>query len=174
MSTFIITGIKKLTDNFLKIAEEEERKSKVAMHKASIEVVNEAKRSMSTQKSGESYKVSKTGALHVASRAGEAPAVLTGRLRASLTHRVSGKTFIPYPYKFSGKGGHPGGAGVTKLTDPKERGVMMTTAHIGTDVEYAEKLEKGSRKIAARPFLLPALEKSRNKIVEILKDELGF
>jgi len=35
-------------------------------------------------------------------------------------------------------------------------------------------IEKGKRKIAARPFMLPALEKSRNKIVEVLKDEMGF
>jgi len=173
MASFIVTGVKELINKLQETIEEEDRKAKVALHKACIVVENEAKRSMSGQKSGRSYQVSKTGPLHVASRPGEPPAVLTGRLRASLAHRVSGKTFIPHAYTFKGKGEHKGGAGVTKLPEP-EGGFHVTTAHVGTNVEYAMDLEKGKRKIAARPFMLPALEKSRNKILDIMKDELGF
>jgi len=44
------------------------------------------------------------------------------------------------------------------------------TAIIGSDVEYAPYQEYGTYKMAAQPFLRPALEQSRDEIVRILED----
>ncbi len=40
---------------------------------------------------------------------------------------------------------------------------------VGTNVEYAPFQEFGTHKMAAHPFLFPALESNKNKIVDILK-----
>lgn len=173
MSTFMLTGIKELVKNLGDIVEKENRKGIVAMEKGCIEVENEAKRSMGTGPQYKEYKVSKTGASHWSSSPGYPPNILTGRLRASMAHRISGKPYIPSIYRYSGTGGEPGGSGKTNLSDP-HGSFMVFTGHVGTDVEYARDLEKGKRRVLARPFLLPALEKSRNKILEIFKDYLGF
>lgn len=63
---------------------------------------------------------------HRASAPGQAPAVDTGRLRASIANEL-------------GRDG---------------RGLF---ARIGTNVDYAPHLELGTSKMAARPFLRPAL-----------------
>jgi len=72
---------------------------------------------------------------------GQPPAVDTGRLRASITHRIEG-------------GGY------------EER----TIGYVGTNVEYAPYLEFGTSKMAARPWLTPALEKHREDIKRLIKD----
>lgn len=73
---------------------------------------------------------------------GEPPAVVTGTLRASITHRV------------------------------EEEGAE-TVGYVGTNVEYAKPLEFGTSRMAARPFLYPALAANRENIVNAIKDELG-
>lgn len=72
---------------------------------------------------------------------GEPPAVVTGTLRASITHRVDDEDSEPVGY-------------------------------VGTGVKYAQPLEFGTSKMAARPFLFPALEKNREKVVAAIKEEL--
>jgi HK97 gp10 family phage protein len=72
---------------------------------------------------------------------GEPPAVDTGRLRASITHRVEG-------------GGY----------EEKTVGV------VGTNVEYGKHLEFGTVHMAARPWLTPALERHRKEIVDLIKE----
>lgn len=57
---------------------------------------------------------------------GEGPGVRTGRLRASITHRLGADAQGPY-------------------------------ADVGSNVHYAPFLELGTRKMAARPYLRPAL-----------------
>ena len=52
------------------------------------------KKKLTGKRSGRTYKVSKTGALHVASAPGEPPAVLTGNFRNSVGH--SGPTWDSY------------------------------------------------------------------------------
>jgi len=44
------------------------------------------------------------------------------------------------------------------------------TVVVGTKVKYAKFVELGTVKMAARPFLFPAVEKQSGKIVELLKD----
>jgi len=41
---------------------------------------------------------------------------------------------------------------------------------IGTDVEYAPFVEHGTSRQSAQPFLFPALESSKKKIAELLKN----
>ena len=40
---------------------------------------------------------------------------------------------------------------------------------VGTNVEYAGFVEYGTSKMPAKPYLFPALEKSKSKITELLK-----
>lgn len=72
---------------------------------------------------------------------GEAPAVVTGTLRASITHRQE---------------------------DEEGEAVGI----VGTNVAYAKPLEFGTSRMAARPFMYPALEKNRANIVNAIKEEL--
>jgi HK97 gp10 family phage protein len=69
---------------------------------------------------------------------GEAPAVDTGRLRASITHRV-------------------------------EMDSGEAVAYVGTNVKYAPYLEFGTSRMAARPFMVPAIERNREWIKDKLK-----
>ena len=46
---------------------------------------------------------------------------------------------------------------------------MANEGKVGTDVTYAPYVEFGTIKMPAQPFLFPALEKNKNRIVELLK-----
>lgn len=50
-------------------------------------------------------------------------------------------------------------------TDLKKNSVK-----IGTNVEYAKSLEYGTSKVAARPFLRPALERNKREIPRVFKE----
>lgn len=43
------------------------------------------------------------------------------------------------------------------------------TGIVGTDVEYASSVEFGTATMSAQPYLFPALEKQKSKILELLK-----
>lgn len=47
------------------------------------------------------------------------------------------------------------------MTEPDEEGVV-----VGTNAEYAEPLELGTARMAARPFMGPAIETNRDAITE--------
>ena len=44
---------------------------------------------------------------------------------------------------------------------------------IGTNVEYAIYVEKGTRKMRAQPYLTPALEENKKRIEELAAEYLG-
>jgi HK97 gp10 family phage protein len=44
------------------------------------------------------------------------------------------------------------------------------TGRVGTNVVYSKFLEHGTSKMAARPFLFPALELSKGRIRDVLND----
>ena len=46
---------------------------------------------------------------------------------------------------------------------------IAAKAPVGTDVNYGYYLEVGTSKIAPRPFLVPALRRTRRKVVKIFK-----
>jgi phage gpG-like protein len=93
----------------------------------------------SKSRSGVAYQVSRTGQLHIASAAGEPPAVLTGRLANSIA-----------------------------AASPVWEGDTVTS-EVGTNVEYAARLEYGFRGrdtqgrmyyTAPRPYMQPAVRKA--------------
>lgn len=106
------------------------RDAKVAVDRLTIKAVSIAKRILTGQRTGRTYRVSRTGALHTASAPGEAPAVLSGRLRNSIGRE---------PAKVSGR---------------------EVEGRWGTNVEYAARHEFGGRnpdgsRYAARPWARP-------------------
>jgi hypothetical protein len=115
------------------------------------------KRRLSGARSGRTYRVSRTGRLHVASAPGESPAVMFGNLRNSIGH--SGPTWEGYAVGGEygpGLGTMPGDA----TADP---------------MSYARRLELGgvdSRgvMIEARPYMAPAAEEVR-PVIERLFEE---
>ena len=46
-------------------------------------------------------------------------------------------------------------------------------AHIGTNVEYAPYVEQGTSKMAAQPFLRPALDNNKSRIEKMIGDVVG-
>ena len=83
------------------------------------------------QKSGRTYKKSDPNRTHKASAAGEAPATDTGELAGSVAVVEGG------------------------------RGRIGPVVFVGSDLDYAEWLEFGTRDMAERPWLRPAVEKNR-------------
>lgn len=57
-----------------------------AVKRAAVYFEGELKKTLTGRRSGRTYRVSRTGTLHVASAPGEPPAVLTGALRNSIGH----------------------------------------------------------------------------------------
>lgn len=73
----------------------------------------------------------------------EKGAVDTGRLRNSITHQV----------------------GETESKEP--------CVYVGTNVEYAPFIEFGTSRMAARPYLKPAIEDFKDEYREIIENNLG-
>ncbi len=103
----------------------------------------------------------KINATH-AKDSGEHPAVQTGRLRASIS------------YNWSRSGMERG-----KVESPAEAsdGVSQPTediaVNIGTNVQYADIIEKGNSRQPPYPFLFPAVEAKRQEIIDLLKKSGG-
>ena len=99
----------------------------------------------------------KQNATH-AKDSGQHPAIQSGRLRASISYNWSGS-----------------GMGRGKVESPAEAndGVSQPTedltVNIGTNVEYANIIEHGNSHQPPYPFLFPAVEANREKIIDILK-----
>ena len=98
-------------------------------------------------KSGATYK--RGGKDHTASAAGEAPATDTGKLISGITTEV-------------------------KIMDKELVGMVKAFAADGSGGNYATHLEFGTRKMGARPFMQPALQKSEAKINKIFMQEGVF
>ena len=85
-----------------------------------------------------------------------APAVDTGRLRASIsfiTPTEKGGSGQPKP-----KNAEAG----DELTGKAEQNTVV----VGSNVEYAEKVHNGDSKMAARPFLREGIDKTKDKMRE--------
>lgn len=96
-------------------------------------------------KSGKKYKVKIDGVImaHTASKAGEPPANMTGRLKNSLAFNVTGSNEIRF-----GAGGEDSG------------------------VIYAKFLELGTKKMAKRPFLVKSINDNARNVVVTIQSEL--
>jgi hypothetical protein len=122
-----------------------------AVKRSALYLEGEVKRTLSGSRSGRSYKVSRTGRLHIASAPGEPPAVLMGVLRNSVVHSEPVREGDRI---FSNVGP---GAGQDEADIPP----------------YAVRLEFGgidSRgvMIEARPYMTPTAERARSVIEQQL------
>jgi len=100
---------------------------------------------------GASRKKTKSNKRHFAAAPGKPPAIDIGTLRASITSEVE-----QHGLSIDGRVGPD----VEKIAEK---------APVGTDVNYGLYLEMGTPNMAPRPFLRPAIKKTRRKVVKIFK-----
>lgn len=81
----------------------------------------------------------------------------SGRLKGSITYATKKESDNP--------------SGAAKHTDKVSRPWEKHILHVGTNVEYAQHIEYGTRRMSAQPYLRPALNDNRSKIAKIFKDE---
>ncbi len=98
----------------------------------------------------------KRNIVHIASAPGQAPAVDTGRLHASISTN------------FIGSGSKNGPVGSKALAEdgvgePANDSYAFKVV-VGTRVDYAPGLEFGTRSIAPRPFMRPAFEEMKSRM----------
>jgi hypothetical protein len=120
--------------------------AEAAVLRAALLFTGELKKTLSGPRHGRAYKVSRTGALHIASAPGEPPAVLYGRLRQSIDW--IGPTWDGW----------------------------TVSAEVGTNVEYGALLEFGGltgrahrTRILARPWMEPTVLRITPAIEQILE-----
>jgi len=119
-------------------------------------IERDVKMSMKTQGEGRLYMIGKNRDIpHWASKAGDPPAVLTGRLRASITTAWTGGQ-RPIP---DSKAQAEDAIGVPPGDPDVEFKVV-----VGTNVNYGVFLELGTSRMAPRPFMRPVLEQHRADI----------
>ena len=82
----------------------------------------------------------------------------TGRLKGSITYATKKEADLPGPK--------------AKFDDKVSRPSKKQTLHVGTNVEYAQHVEYGTVRSGAQPYLRPALNDNRRRIVEIFKEEV--
>ncbi len=115
-----------------------------ALAASADEVRTRARKSMEEPKSGRVYRLPGGGRRHQASAPGEAPAVATGRLRAGVGVRLGAD-----------------GLGAT------------VGVHDASLAGIAANLEFGTRTMAARPWLVPALEAARPEAEKRFREALA-
>lgn len=135
---------------------EVKKQQSIALRKSGVLLEREIKKSM---KPGHYRKYKRGKKSHWSSSPGGAPSVDTGRLRASITFQVS-----------DGVGTEPkrpakSDDGVKKPQAGKDETICV----VGTNMEYGLPLELGHGKTEPRPFLGPALEKNKKKILSFFK-----
>lgn len=82
----------------------------------------------------------------------------SGRLKGSITYATMKERSYP-------KGAAEGNDGVSAPND-------KWTAHIGTNVEYAQHIEYGTVRMSAQPYLRPALNDNRTKAARVFQDDV--
>lgn len=123
--------------------------------RAAIHLVNAIKVTLTGERSGRTYKVSKTGRLHVASAPGEPPAVLYGNLRNSI-----GMSAIRWE-------------GMT-VTVEVGVGLGAKAGNVDPERTYARRLELGgldSRgvRILPRPYIEPTVVREEQALNALLE-----
>lgn len=82
----------------------------------------------------------------------------TGRLKGSITYATQ-------------QGGDEV-KGDAEVGDGVSRPYVKGVAHVGTNVEYAQHVEYGTRRMPKRPYLRPAMDSSRTDAQRIMKAEM--
>ena len=144
-------------DKFMLLAIDEAEK---AITKAAIYTQGVAKKMVGGTGSGKLYK--RKSVTHQASISGQPPARDAGILTSSISYTVKRKldrikAFVGSDVDFIEE----------ELSKKKNRTASTT------DVDYGYYLEKGTKHMAARPWLKPSLIKARPKILQILQKAFG-
>jgi len=161
-----ILGVDDLIKNLESLNANVEKASKDAIWKAGAHLEKRLKEKLSHSGTGKEYSTGfKTAryAYHVASAPGQPPAPDTGRLRASITHNLTGKVG-------------------TKLPDPGG-GKNKVKGYVGTNVDYGKILELGAMiypfgnpnikvPLLPRPWLFPTLMEEANAVAAIIRNSL--
>lgn len=93
------------------------------------------------------------------------PGYIGGTLRNSITHAISGQPAAINSYSDNAgtvKGKYSG-------TAPND---LDPAVYIGTNVDYGGPVENGTAKMAAQPFLKPAISDHRQTYKNIMEDEM--
>jgi HK97 gp10 family phage protein len=85
-------------------------------------------------------------------------AVDTGAMRASI--------FV----KTHGGGQEPNALGDAEVSDPTPGDPPLMTAYVAPGVNYAGYVEFGTDRMAAQPFMTPAVEAAEDKFIQHIKD----
>lgn len=124
-----------------------------AMHKATLLVEGDVKRSFPKIGAGKTYYIGRSKKtrervwykksapgrkLHIASKPDQPPAIDLGHLRSSIQSKV------------------------------QTRGINVI-GEVGSDMPYSLYLEVGTRTMAKRPFLMPSVRRNKRKINDIFK-----
>ncbi len=140
------------------------RESQKGLIKIGFMIEREVKLSMSTVGTGRIYLIGKNrNIVHRASAPDQPPAVLTGRLRSSITTAWTGGA-RPIPDRSKNPEAGPNDA--IGIPGGSEQDFKVV---IGTNVDYGVFLELGTSRMAPRPFLRPAFEKYRASVIGDLK-----
>jgi len=145
--TFRFSGLQDATKALEKVKEDLENNMQEILLGGGQLIRGEAIRSIqSGAKSGKTYKRYNPTRTHKASAPGEAPASDTGTLASSISIDVD-------------------------VERNAVVGKIIAYADDGSGDNYAKHLEFGTQNMSARPFMQPALRKSRRKINQIFKRE---
>ncbi len=120
-----------------------------AMHTAALLLERDIKIHFTLMGTGKEYKRGKK--THRASMPGQPPAIDLGHLRTSITGDVTVKA-----------GNVIGKVGV-------DDDYIAAKAPVGTDIKYGLYLEVGTSKMAPRPYLRPALKRTKRKVDKIFR-----
>lgn len=148
------------------------------MQKACIHLKNEVNKTLSGDRTGRTYKVPGTKhKYYTASAPGEPPAVATGRLRKSIKYKVEGSFkqctgYVGTDVKYASileRGGTIPGHTETVREHVRTMRIKTKQGYIVKQVTVrAHSRNVPAKRIAARPFLRPTMEREREKIKQIL------
>ena len=149
MARIVVTGLEEAMANLKRMGADVGEDARVALEKVGQHLENKIEIKLSHRggpRTGRVYKTGKKGTRyeeHQASAPGEPPAKLSGLLMGSITHRA------------------------------ERTGKTRAEGAVGTNVEYAEDLERGTSKVAPRPFMLPTITEEAKAVSRIIKKSLG-
>jgi len=102
---------------------------------------------------------------------GQAPGIVTGRLKSSITSNWTGRKTTPRVGRYKKEDDESknwGGAVDAPMANPGG-GWPNIKGVVGTNVTYGRELEMGKGKTRAYPFMRPALERNRREIPRLFQ-----
>ena len=144
-----IVGLKEAMRSLRRMGADVGEDARVALEKVGQHLENKIELTLSHRwgpRTGRIYDTGKEGKRyqdHQASAPGEPPAKLSGELMGSITHKA------------------------------EKVGKTRAEGEVGTNVEYAEDLERGRGDMAPRPFMFPTVVQEAENVSKILRRSLN-